>query len=81
MNIRLKAALEVTGFIASAIIIGAVARITLNYLSNIYGSEQVVNALVCIFVGTAAYVAVSLLYDIRVSQLKYKEKLTEMVKK
>jgi len=81
MNIRLKAALEVAVFVISAMVIGAVARFGLNYLSDIYGTEQVVNAVVCIFVGTAAYVAVSLLYDIRVNQLKYKEKLTEMVKK
>ena len=81
MNIKVKAGLEVTGFIASAIIIGGLTRFGLNYLSNIYGSEQVVNALACMFVGTVAYVAVSLLYDIRVSQLKYKAKLTEMVKK
>ena len=81
MNIKLKAALEVTVFVASAMVIGAVTRVGLNYLSDVYGSEQVVNAVVCIFVGTAAYVAVSLLYDIRVNQLKYKAKLTDMVKK
>lgn len=81
MNIKVKAALEVTGFIASAMMLGVVARIVLNYLSNIYGTEQVVNCVAFVLLSTAAYVAISLSYDIRVSQLKYKEKLNEMVKK
>ena len=81
MNIKVKAALEVTVFIASAMVLGAVARIVLNYLSDTYGTEQVVNCVAFVLLGTAAYVAISLSYDIRVSQLKYKEKLNEMVKK
>lgn len=81
MNIKLKAALEVTGFIASAMVLGAVARLVLNYLSDIYGTEQIINCVAFVLLGTAAYVAISLSYDIRVSQLKYKEKLNEMVKK
>jgi len=81
MNIKLKAALEVTVFIASAILLGAVTQFVLSYLSNIYGTEQIVNCVAFVLLGTAAYVAISLSYDIRVSQLKYKEKLNEMVKK
>ena len=81
MNIKVKAALEVTGFIASAMVLGAVARLVLNYLSDIYGTEQIVNCVAFVLLSTAAYVAISLSYDIRVSQLKYKEKLNEMVKK
>ena len=81
MNIKVKAALEVTVFIASAMVLGAVARIVLNYLSDTYGTEQVVNCVAFVLLSTAAYVAISLSYDIRLNQLKYKEKLKEMVKK
>jgi ABC-type uncharacterized transport system permease subunit len=81
MNIKLKAALEVAVFIASAIFVGSLVQLFLNYLSTIYTKEQIASGIVFVLVSTASFIAVSVLYDIRVAQLKYKEKLTEMVKK
>jgi divalent metal cation (Fe/Co/Zn/Cd) transporter len=81
MNIKVKAALEVAGGIVAMVAIATGVRTILNELSAVYGPEQVVNGIILTVVGVTAYVMVGLLYDIRVSQLKYKEKLEEMVKK
>jgi hypothetical protein len=81
MNIKVKAALEVTGGIVAMVAIATGVRAVLNELSAVYGTEQVVNGIVFVTLSTAAYIIVGLLYDIRVSQLKYKQKLEEMVKK
>lgn len=81
MNIRLKAGLEVAGFIVSAMAIGSLTQLGLNYLSDVYGTKAVANGIIFVSMSTAAYVAVSLLYDIRVAQLNYKQKLTEIVNK
>jgi hypothetical protein len=81
MNIRLKAALEVVGFVATATIMGAVASLTLEYLKIIFGEREVVNGVVTVIcVGGAAFM-LKLMYDIRVAQLGYERKLKEMVKK
>jgi hypothetical protein len=81
MNIKVKAALEVAGGLVAVVAISAGVRAVLNDLSATYGPEQVVNGIILTVVGVTAYVMVGLLYDVRVSQLKYKEKLEEMVKK
>ena len=81
MNIKVKAALEVTGFVASALAIGALIQIGLNYLTTIYSTEQIINGVAFIFVFVASYVCVGLLYDMRVAKLKYRAKLEEMTKK
>jgi hypothetical protein len=81
MNIRLKAAVEVTAGIAGMIVIALGVRTILEALTQAYGISAVLNGLAFGAVSVAAYVAVSLLYDMRVTQLKYKEKLEEMTKK
>jgi hypothetical protein len=81
MNIKVKAALEVAGGVVAMVAIAAGVRTILNDLAAVYGPEQVVNGIIFTVVGVTAYVMVGLLYDIRVSQLKYKQKLEEMVKK
>jgi hypothetical protein len=81
MNIKVKAALEVAGGIVAMVAIATGVRAILNELSATYGAETVVNGIIFVAISTAAYAMVGLLYDIRVSQLKYKEKLEEMVKK
>ena len=81
MNIQLKAGLEVVGFVASALIIGSLTSLTLNYLKTIFGEQPVINGVVTVIcVGGAAFM-LKLMYDIRVAQLSYKKKLNEMVKK
>ena len=81
MNIRLKAGLEIAGFVASALFIGAVMRLTLDYLSGVYGERQVVEVIATLAcVGLIAFM-LKIMYDIRVAQLGYVSKLKEMVKK
>ena len=81
MNIKVKAASEVAVGIVGIVVVVAGVRAILTSLTDTYGFEAVLNGLAFGAVSVAAYVAASLLYDIRVNQLKYKEKLNEMVKK
>jgi hypothetical protein len=81
MNIKLRAAVEVVTGIAGMIVVAVGVRILLEMAKNAYGIDAVLTGLAFGAVSVAAYVAVSLLYDVRVSQLKYKEKLEEMTKK
>jgi hypothetical protein len=81
MNIKVKAALEVAGGLVALVAIATGLRAVLNELATAYSPEQVVNGIMFVVVSTTAYIMVGLLYDIRVAQLKYKEKLEEMVKK
>jgi len=81
MNIKVKAGLEVVGVIAGVITVAILTRIGLDYLETVYGTKAVMNGgIFCLLVG-AIYFIGSVLYDIRVSQLKYKEKLEEIAKK
>ena len=81
MNIKVKAGLEVATGIAGIIVVVTGVRAILNAAVDAYGTGAVLNGIAFGAVSVAAYVAVSLLYDIRVNQLKYKEKLQEMTKK
>lgn len=81
MNIKVKARLEVTGFILGTIIVVAGVRSILLTLTETYGIEAVLNGMAFGFMSIASYVAVSLLYDIRVAKLQYRAKLEEMTKK
>ena len=81
MNIKAKAAVEVAVGIAGIVVVVAGVRAILTSLTNMYGIEAVLNGLAFGAVSVAAYVAVSLLYDMRVAKLQYKAKLEEMTKK
>ena len=81
MNIKLKAAAEVAGLIAVVVAAAAGTNYVLNQAAAAYGEKAVVEAATYMLVGTAAYVIVGLLYDMRVARLQYKAKLNEMVKK
>ena len=81
MNIKVKAGLEVAGFVVLATIVGGLIQIGLEYINTAYTKEQILNGVAFAFTATAAYVAVSLLYDIRVARLQYRAKLEEMTKK
>lgn len=81
MNIRLKAGLEVAGFVVSALFLGAVMRLTLDYLSSIYSERQVVEGICTVIAVSFMVLLLKTMYDIRVAQLGYERKLTEMVKK
>ena len=81
MNIKVKAGLEVAGFVASAIVVATLVRFGLDYLTTVYTNEQLLNGAAFTFTSAAAYFVVTLLYDIRVAKLEYKQKLEEMTKK
>lgn len=81
MNIKLKAGLEVVGFIIATIVVITGIRTILNLAVETYGIEAVLNGMAFGFMSVATYVAVSLLYDIRVAKLQYRAKLEEMTKK
>jgi hypothetical protein len=81
MNIKVKAAAQVALFIVAAMAAGAAARVALNLLAAAYGEQTVLDGVCFVLLATAAYVLVGLLYDIRVAQLQYKAKLTDMIKK
>jgi len=81
MNIKVKAGLEVAGGLIAMVAIATGVRTILHDLATVYGPETVVNSILFVVMSTAAYVMVGLLYDIRVSQLEYKQKLEEIAKK
>jgi hypothetical protein len=81
MNLKIKAALEVTGMIVVAAVVVAGVRSILSAATAAYGIDAVLNGIAFAAMATAAYVIVGLLYDQRVARLQYKQKLNEMVKK
>lgn len=81
MNIKLKAGLQVAGGVVAIVAVATGIRVGLDVLSTAYGPDAVINGIVFAVVSATAYVMVGLLYDIRVNQLKYKQKLEEMTKK
>ncbi len=81
MNIKLRAASEVAVGIAGMVIVVAGVRAILNAVVDAYGIQAVLNGLSFGAVSVLAYTMASLLYDMRVARLQYKEKLQEMTKK
>lgn len=81
MNIKVRAAVEVTAGIAGMIVVALGVRTILELLANSYGTDAVLNGIAFGGVSIAAYIAVSLLYDMRVARLQYRAKLEEMTKK
>jgi hypothetical protein len=81
MNIKVKAALEVVGLTVGVIVVAILTRLGLDYLESLYGTKAVMNGGVVCLIAGAMYFIGGIIYDIRVAQLKYKEKLEEMVKK
>ena len=81
MNIKVKAGLEVAGFIAAGIVLVTGVQTILRLAVDTYGTEAVANRIAFGFMSVAAYVAVSLLYDMRVAKLQRRANLEEMTKK
>ena len=81
MNIKVKAGLEVAGFIAATMVVITGIQIGLATAVEAFGIAKVITGLGFGLMSIAAYVAVSLLYDIRVAKLEYRAKLEEMTKK
>jgi hypothetical protein len=81
MNIKVKAGLDVVVSILGFMFVGATVRLILESLSNKYGTENVINGLIFVAMTALMVFLTSMLYKIRLSELQYKAKLTEMVKK
>ena len=81
MNIKFKAAVEVTGIIVAITVVVTGVQSILSLAAATYGTEAVINGIAFGFVCVASYVCVGLLYDMRVAKLQYRAKLTEMTKK
>ena len=81
MNIKVKAGLQVVGFFVAVIVASVATKFGLDYFAEVYGERAVINgAIFCGFAGFFYFVG-GILYDIRLAQLRYKEKLNEMVNK
>ena len=81
MNIKVKAGLQVAGFFVVAIAAATATKFGLDYFANTYGERAVFNAMIVAGLAGFFYFVGSLLYDVRLSQLRYKEKLEEIAKK
>lgn len=80
MNIKLKAALETAGLVVGTVVVATGVQTILKAATEAYGTENVINGIAFGMVSVAAYVIVSLFYDMRVAKLKYRETLNKMVK-
>jgi hypothetical protein len=91
MNIKLKAALEVTGIIVAAAVVVAGVQSVLSAATAAYEIDAVLNGIAFGFISVAAlngiafgfisvaaYTCVGLLYDQRVAKLQYQQKLKEI---
>ena len=81
MNIKLKAGLDIAVTIIGFMFAGATARIILEFFSEKYGTQNTINGLIFIGMSVLFVFLIKMLYKIRLSELQYKAKLTEMVKK
>ena len=81
MNIKVKAGLQVVGFFVVAIAAATATKFGLDYFANTYGERAVINAMIIAGFAGFFYFVGGILYDIRLAQLQYKEKLNEMVNK
>lgn len=80
MNIKVRATVEVAGVIAGMMVVIAGVQTIGKYIIDTYGAEAALNGAAFCFMSVAAYIAVSLLYDMRVAKLQYRAKLEEMTK-
>ena len=81
MNIKLKAGLETAGFVASTIGIVVLTCLAMDYLEARFGVEAVKQGAVLFMIVGAIGVMCGVMYDIRLHQLKYKQKLEEFTRK
>ena len=81
MNIKLKAGLQVVGFFVVVGTIAVATRLGLDYIESAYGTKAAIDAGVFAMLAGAMYFIGGIIYDIRLSQLRYKEKLEETTKK
>ena len=81
MNIRVKAGIDVALFIVGAIIIGGTVRLVLDYLSEIYGAEQVFEGIVFAGISVLLICFIKMMYNVRVASLESIDRLNKILKK
>jgi hypothetical protein len=81
MNIKVKAAIDVVVTFIGFVFVAVTVRSILEFFSKTYGVQNTIDGLVfgLAFVGLGF--TATMLYRIRVSDLEYRAKLKEMVKK
>jgi len=80
MNLKLKAAIQITAVLIGLIIIQVGAHLGLQYLSSIYGSEAVVNGVIQVLMGLALLFCIWNLWKIRVGQLESQQELDKRLR-
>jgi predicted permease len=80
MNLKLKAALQITAFVAGAIAFNVGATLGLQYLSSIYGSDAVANGVVQTLMGGVLLFCIWILWKIRVGQLESQQELDKRLR-
>jgi len=80
MNLKLKAALQITAVLIGLIIIQVGAHLGLQYLSGIYGSEAVTNGVIQVLMGVALLFCIWNLWKIRVGQLESQQELDKRLR-
>ena len=79
MNIKVRAGLEVVGMVVVAAVVIAGVQSILTYLTKTYGIETMLTAAQFCMLAAAMYFIGGVMYDMRVTKLKYRAKLKEMV--
>ena len=80
MNLKLKAAIQITAVLIGLIIIQVGAHLGLQYLSGIYGSEAVTNGVIQVLMGSALLFLIWNLWKIRVGQLESQQELDKRLR-
>jgi len=80
MNLKLKAALQITAVLIGLITIQIGAQLGLQYLSGIYGSDAVVNGVVQTLMGAALLFCIWNLWKIRVGQLESQQEFDKRLR-
>jgi hypothetical protein len=81
MNLKLKAGIDVVVAVVGFAFVGFVARQILQLLSATYGTQNVIDGILFVVCLVGMTFTAYMLYRIRVSDLEYRAKLNQMIKK
>jgi tripartite-type tricarboxylate transporter receptor subunit TctC len=79
MNIKVKAGLDVAMFVVGAMFVGGAVRLVLDYLSEVYGTEQVINGVIFAGISVLVICLIKMMYNIRLANLESIKKLNEIL--
>ena len=81
MNIRVRAGLDVAMFVVGAMFVGGTVRLMLDYLSEVYGPEQVFNGIIFAGISVLLICLIKMMYNVRLASLESIKKLNEILSK